>query len=169
MKKPLGRAKLQSRNQDNLKRRLEKTVDLERIEKLRTIVTYGGSSKHKKHPHLFGLEPFHGDRGDSTLCDSHAGFQPSDMAKIPDLIDRGLKAGLLGENSLLWTVGDDGWIFEGRLTNPSRADYHGYPVRPNERAIAARVYDRFRSWVSSKGDEVDKQAAINCAALYGFK
>lgn len=168
MKKPRERTDIQPRNQDNHKRRLEKTVAPRLIAELRNVVTYGGSSKHKQHPHLFGLAPFNGDRGDSTLCDGHANFRPSDMVKIPELIHRGLKAGLVGKNHLLWTVGDDGWIFEGRLTNPAQTDYHGYPVRPNE-PIAERVYDRFKVWVDIEGDDADKQAALNCAALYGFK
>ena len=39
------------------------------IERLLDTVHYEGSSKHKRHPHLFGLEPFNGERDDATLCD----------------------------------------------------------------------------------------------------
>ncbi len=127
---------------------------------------YKGSPKHKRNPRNFGLEPFQGDRGDATLCDVHANFQPADMPTIPALIKRGLRAGLLGTN--LWTVGDDGWIFQGSLTNAVQSEYHGYPVRPSE-AIAEPVYRRFRAWADAEGDDGDKLAACNCAALYRFR
>jgi hypothetical protein len=137
------------------------------VDVLRARVTYGGSSKHKRNPTIFGLEPFNGDRGDATLCDEHASFQLADMTKIPALIHRGLQAKLIGNNALIWTVADDGWIFEGRLTNPTTSEYHGYPVRPSE-AIAESVYRRFSDWASAWGNVEDKEAASNCAALYGF-
>lgn len=82
------------------------------------------------------------------------------------MIERGLRAGLIGTN--LWTVADDGWIFEGRVTNAVQAQYHGYPVRPAE-AIAEPVYQRFKAWADAEGDAADKQAAENCAALYRFR
>ena len=138
----------------------------ERIAELRASVNYKGSSKHKRNPAIFGLEPFRGDRGDATLCDEHAGFRPNDMAKVPAMIDRGLRAGLIGTN--LWTVSDDGWIFEGRLTNVAQVEYHGYPVRPSE-AIAEPVYRRFKSWAEVEGEPADRRAAENCAALYRFR
>ena len=53
-------------------------------------------------------------------------------------------------------------------TNPAQADYHGYPVRPSE-AIAAKIYARFREWADAHGTPADKQAAANCAAMYGFR
>ncbi len=45
------------------------------IERMLDTVHYEGSSKHKLHPHLFGLEPFNGGRDDATLCDE-ADFRP---------------------------------------------------------------------------------------------
>jgi hypothetical protein len=88
------------------------------------------------------------------------------MAGVPAMIDRGLRAGLIGTN--LWAVADDGWIFEGRITNADQVEYHGYPVRPSE-AIAEPVYRRFKSWADLRGGPGDKQAAENCAALYKFR
>ena len=81
-------------------------------------VRYHGSSKHKLHPHLFDLPPFQGSRGDATLCDD-ADFQPADMAEVRALLLRGIRAGLIGHTGrILWTVANDGWIFEARETNP---------------------------------------------------
>jgi hypothetical protein len=166
VKRPLKRSELPPRNADNNKRKLAREVSHERIAELRETVNYKGSAKHKRNPAAFGLGPFRGDRGDATLCDEHANFQPIKMAAVPQMIDRGLRAGLIGTN--LWAVADDGWIFEARLTNTVQSEYHGYPVRPAE-AIAELVYQRFRVWVDVHGNAVDRQAAENCAALYRFK
>lgn len=168
MRKPPSRTEIPPRNRDNNKRRLEKEVPPALVVELRKKVSYRGSPKHKRNPASFGLEPFRGERGDSTLCDEHANFQRGDMSKIETLIQRGLQARLIGTNALLWTVADGGWIFEGRLTNSTTSEYHGYPVRPSE-AIAEPVYRRFQEWAFTWGDNTDREAANNCAALYGFK
>jgi len=165
MRPPVRRAEIPPRNRDNNKRRLSLAVSPEQIQELVATVQYEGSPKHKRNPHLYGLEPYKGVRGDATLCDEHAGFQPQDVERIGVLIARGLKAGLFGTN--IWTVDDGGWIYEGRLTNQVQSQYHAYPVRPGE-AIAEAVYERFKRWVETEGDERDKQAAQNCAVLYGF-
>jgi len=166
MRKPRKRSEIPPRNADNNKRRLAPEVPPDRIAELLGSVNYKGSPKHKRNPAIFGLEPFRGDRGDATLCDEHANFQPANMAAIPAMIDRGLRAGLIGTN--LWLVAEDGWIFEGRLTNAVQSEYHGYPVRPAE-AIAEPVYRRFKEWADAEGEDADKQAAKNCAALYRFR
>jgi hypothetical protein len=166
MSKPRKRSNIPPRNSDNNKRRLAPEVLPDRIAVLRETVHYEGSPKHKKNPVIFGLEPFRGDRGDATLCDEHASFQPANMAAIPAMIDRGLRAGLIGTN--IWAVADDGWIFQGSVTNADQGEYHGYPVRPTE-AIAEPVYRRFKAWADAEGNAADKQAAENCAALYRFR
>lgn len=166
MKKPSKRPELPPRNADNNKRRLDPALPLPgRIAELLATVRYQGSPKHKRNAAAFGLEQFRGERGDATLCDEHANFQPKNMTAIPAMIERGLRAGLIGTN--LWAISDDGWIFEGRVTNAVQAEYHGYPVRPAE-AIAELVYRRFRAWADAHGTATDKQAADNCAALYRF-
>src|SRR4051794_32946913 len=164
MRKPAKRTDIPPRNNDNNKRRLSKTVTDEDVAALAAI-TYGGSPKHKRNPTVFGLEPFNWLRGDATLCDDHANFQPGDMIRIPALIDRGLKAKLIGTS--LWTVDDNGWIYEARLTNAGQSEYHAYPVRPTE-AIAVPVFRRFRDWAEEHEDLTDKLAAQNCAELYGL-
>ena len=73
------------------------------------------------------------------------------MADIPALIERGIRAGLIGHTArLLWTVADDGWIFEARETNRETAEYHGYPVLPEE-SIGHLVFDRFVNWAEAHG------------------
>lgn len=168
MKQPPKGPELPPRKSDNHKRRLKKDVKLEVVLDLLARVFYKGHPKHKRHPHLFGLEPFNGNRGDSTLCDEDANFDLTRMAEVPSLIERGLRARLVGSNALLWTVADDGWIFEGRLTNPVTLEYHGYPVRQNE-AIAKKVCFRYWEWAFISGGETDQEAALKCAALYKLK
>ncbi len=91
---------------------------------------------------------------------------PKEMSRTSKPVARGITARLVGTN--LWTVDDTGWIYEARLTNADQAEYHGYPVRPKE-PIAEPVFRRFKAWADEFGQASDKQAALNCAALYGFK
>ena len=169
MRKPSKRPGLPPRRSENTKRRLLKAPSKVLITKMSNSVTYKGSSKHKRHPHRYGLPQFSGQRGDATLCDDHASFSPAQMFRIPAMIHRGLRAGLIGhQNRIIWAVADDGWIFEGRLTNVGTNEYHGYPVRPSE-AIAELVYKRFSAWAIAHGNPQDQQAAKACKNRYGFK
>ena len=130
--------------------------------------SYEGSPKHKLYPHQFGLGPFNGKRGDATLCDE-ADFRPSQMVEIPTLIERGLNAGLIGHTlRIIWTVANDGWIFEARETNRDTAQFHSYPVLPEE-AIARIVFDRFTLWADEHGASVDRAARDACRLRYGFR
>ena len=115
--KPAMRPNLPARRSNNEKRRLVPNPAPSYIEQLQENITYQGSSKHKKNPHLYGLPPFRGDRGDATLCDRDANFQPVNLDSIPEMIQRGIEARLVGENGLIWAVADDGWIYEARVTN----------------------------------------------------
>lgn len=60
---------LPPRRSDNDKRRLVEDPPPVLLERLESAVNYAGSSKHKRHPHLYNLPPFKGKRGDATLCD----------------------------------------------------------------------------------------------------
>lgn len=169
MKKPGLRKDLPVRTADNDKRRLAPVPEPERIEHLLECAHYKGSPKHKANPEAFGLPPCSRPRGDETLCDVHAGFTPDAMQSIPRLLRRGIAAGLIGPGDrILWTVGDDGWIFEGRITNREQCEYHGYLVMPSE-AIARKVYQRYALWAHVHGDDADRMAATRCQELYGFK
>ena len=130
-------------------------------------VHYRGSPKHKLRPHLFGLPPFNGSRGDATLCDD-ADFEPSQLAEVSTLVQRGIRAGLIGHTKrIIWTVGDDGWIFEARETNRDTAEFHGYPVLPTE-AIARVVFNRFSAWVEQHGTPAEESACESCRLRYSF-
>ncbi len=165
---PPPRRRMRHRRSHNEKRRLMQEPSPDLIQRMLDNAWYEGSSKHKRHPHLFNLEPFNGDRDDATLCDV-AAFRPEDMRLIPSLLRRGIRAGLIGHTGrTLWTVSDDGWIFEARETNRDSDQYHGYPVLPEE-TIARIVYDRFADWCRDQGTVGDRTARDSCRLRYGFR
>lgn len=173
MKKPAGRPALPARGSDNDKRRLHPDPRAGALESLIERAVYNGTSKHKENPLRFDLPVYTGRRGDETLCDRDAGFAPDDRKTIPALLIRGIRAGLIGHierqgiPTILWSVSDQGWIFEARISNVGLADYHGYPVRPSE-SITEQIYCRFRDWARTQGTPEDQKAAANCRALYGI-
>jgi hypothetical protein len=166
MKRPEIRSTLRPRRSDNEKRRLYFNIAAVEVQARYGSVFYKGSSKHKQNPHLFGLEPFRGRRGDRTLCDKHAAFLPADMERVPMLLQRALSARLVGSH--IWTVDDNGWIYELAVTNPTSNEHHGYPLRSSE-AIAEIVYRHFHGWALQHGSDSDKGAALACRERYGFR
>lgn len=161
-------ARRDERRPDNVKRKLLAAPEDGLLELLKGSAWYRGSERHKRDPLAFGLSISPGaKKGDATLCDEHAGFTPSRSRTIPRLIQRGLSAGLVGRQNQIWTVGDDGWIFEGRLTNAGTHEYHGYPVLDWE-SIARPVYDRYSEWASNHGNKRDRLAAEQCRIRYRY-
>ena len=124
MSPPGKRPHLPPRKSHNYKRRLLENPPLDHVARLRENITYEGSPKHKQNPHLYGLEPFQGNRGDATLCDRDANFHPQDYAQLNEMIQRGLQAGLIGESNIFWVVADNGWIHEAKVTNIEQFQYH---------------------------------------------
>ena len=114
--------------------------------------TFDSYAKHKRNPGAYKLKPYEGEDEDPTYCDEHAGFSPADIPRAPGLLKRGIDAGLFGKKKkkgdpgLLWSVDDNGWIYEAQITNPGFAVYHAYPVLPNE-AIARKVLLRYTDFV----------------------
>ena len=114
-------------------------------------------AKHKRNPSAYRLKPYQGQDEDRTYCDEHARFFPADMPRAPMLLMRGINAGLFGKKrkkgdpGLLWSVDDNGWIYEAQITNPGYAVYHAYPVLPNE-AIARKVLVRYTDFVNQQND-----------------
>ena len=91
---------------------------------LAATASYGCYSKHKLHPTAYKLTPYAGIDVDRTYCDGHAGFTPVDLSRIPALLKRGILAGLWREGGvadgppdMLWTIDDNGWIYELPITN----------------------------------------------------
>ena len=85
------------------------------------------------------------------------------------MMHRGIRAGLIGHTGrILWTIADDGWIFEARETNRDVSEFHGYPVLPEE-AIAGLVFGRFAAWSDGHGTATDRAARDSCRSRYGFR
>jgi len=161
--RPATRKGLPERRDARRPRKLDANPALSSVAARFAGIQYEGSPKHKRHPHLFGLEPFRGERGDETLCDELAGWKPADTARVPALFDRAKRASLVG--SLLWTVDDNGWIYELQMTNAGHNQHHGYPVLPTD-PFALLLVRRFAVWAGGHGTRADKQAAENCKLLY---
>lgn len=170
MRRPTKRV-VTARSSDNVKRRLKDPIpDQDTRSALIARATFAGSAKHKLHPRAFGLEPAPSDE-DDTYCDGHAGFAPADMTRLPVLLRRGISVGLIGDNdkkgdpTLLWTIDDDGWIFEGRITTPTQAVYHGYPLLPGD-AFARKVIERVASGIDGGLDPSLKACLLRALERY---
>ena len=84
------------------------------------------------------------------------------------MIQRGLDAGLVGENGIVWAIADSGRIHEAGNTNIGLTEYHGYPVRSTE-AIAEAVCRRFRGRARNNGNHAARRAVRHCRIRYGFR
>lgn len=142
------------------------------LQALANRATFAPWEKHKADPRRFGLPLYTGSRDEeTTYCDADAGFEPNDIVRVPIWLHTGILAGLVGKNdlngdpTLLWALSEDGWIFEGRITLPGNAIYHGYPVLPNE-AIAISVLDRYSLWGQQRNDEHAQAISNHCRRRY---
>lgn len=151
MKPPKHRIAVE-RSSNNDKRKLHAPVpSTQDREALAARASYAGSGKHKLEPRAFHLKPAPPDADDS-FCDGHAGFEPADMERVGDLLERGILAGLIGHRdvqgdpTILWSVDDNGWIYELRITVPTQAIYHGYPLLVGD-AFAKKVISSYNRYV----------------------
>lgn len=175
-KKPAPRIVVQ-RSRDNANRRLLATVPTAaRRTELSAQASYGPYSKHKFNPTAYKLKPYAGPDTERTYCDAHAKFGVGDFVRIPTLLNRGVMLGLWSDQrngdvpSLLWTIDDNGWIFELRITNPGQAQYHGYPILPGD-AFARHVLVRAREVAFAEGEfpldqDPNAHAAIAAAEVF---
>jgi hypothetical protein len=98
---------------------------------LSCAVRYTGNPAHKRNPGDFKLTPPAAPRQNATLCDDARVFRKDEAAS---LLKNGARLGLVDKRSngrfpmLIWSVRDDGVIFEAELENPGLGEYHGYPM-----------------------------------------
>lgn len=141
-KKPADRVKpTRSRNNQNRSIRMNHP-SAEDKNALDRQASYGAYSKHKYNPTAYKLAAYAGRDEDRTYCDAHAGFGVNDLGRIKILLTRGIYLGLWSEDTstpnMLWTIDDNGWIYELRITNVAQAQYHGYPLLKGD-AFAQKV------------------------------
>lgn len=148
MRRPPEPRDLPPRSSENDKRSLCPHSPTEQaINALRADADYEGYGKHKRTPEIWKLDRFQGYAPDRTFCED-AGFTLADRDRILPLLRRGIEAGLFSEQerqgvpAKLWTIDDNGWIYEFAITNVSTPLYHAYPVRRTD-AMARKVIDRF--------------------------
>lgn len=94
------------------------------------------------------------------------GSSQKTCSEDPDLLVRARRAALIG--TLIWTVDDNGWIYELECTNQVQNEHHGYPLRGGD-ATAEVVFHQFRQWANIHGTAADMEAARACERRYGFK
>ncbi|HYD23819.1 MAG TPA: hypothetical protein VEB68_03415 [Croceibacterium sp.] len=171
MRKKPDKRVIDERVADNQKRRLLLEMPARTLrEQLADRITYEGSGAHKADPYSWGIEPYRGRRRDRTYCDLHARFKFKDRLRIQRLLRRGVIGGLIsdhalkGDPSMLWTIDDNGWIYELRITNPGHAIYHGYPVLPSD-PLARKIIARLSAWASDEAEERVEDTEILEAAL----
>jgi hypothetical protein len=139
-------------------------------------LTYGLYSKHKFNPAAYGLPPYSGPDFERTYCDAHAHFGKGDFVRIPDLLRRGVMLGLWSDHNdgdfprMFWTIDQNGWIFELRITNSGQAQYHGYPLLQGD-AFARHVLARAREVAFVAGEpsvvqDANVKAAIGAAETF---
>jgi hypothetical protein len=148
------------------KRSLLETASRAEIDERFAHLTHGGSQKHKAASHLFGLPAAGFPPPDATLCDRDASFAPADMNRIPSLLDRARRAGLVG--NLIWAIDDNGWVYELQLTNSGRSQYHGYPLRASD-PFTDKLFRFFEAWAMREGTDSDRRAAEACRNRYGLR
>lgn len=152
MRRPPEPRDLPPRSSENDKRALSLLWPTQQaIDALWADATYEGYGKHKRTPEIWGLNRFQGYAPDRTFCED-AGFTLADRGRILSLLQRGIAAGLFSEQerqgvpAKLWTIDDNGWIYEFAITNATVPLYHAYPVRRTD-AMARKVIDRFELYV----------------------
>jgi hypothetical protein len=165
-KKPTTRANLPKRDNAHRSRRLDPNPAAPDFAARFMGIRYGCHGKHKRNPYAYGVAPYRGTDTDRSLCDEHAGFSQSDMARIPALFLRAERAGLAG--NLIWTVDDTGWVYELMSTNVGLNEWHGYPLLTTD-PFARQVWERFANWANQHGNQADRDAAGRCAQFYGFR
>jgi hypothetical protein len=105
--------------------------DESRRAELSELVSYTGNPAHKRNPGDFALHPPAAPRQGATLCDDAKVFGRADAEA---LLRMGAQMGLVDGRPtdrfplLIWAVRQDGVVFEAKLENPEKGEYHGYPM-----------------------------------------
>lgn len=121
----------------NPKRRIAPldALSLEERQALSTRVSYGGNPEHKRSPGDYGLTPPASPRPGKTLCDGTRNIPKEEATR---LLVNGLIKGMFSPCNAeqwpqnIWSLSNNGEIFEAELENCIRGVYHGYPMPKND-------------------------------------
>jgi hypothetical protein len=121
---------------NNPKRRIAPIKCLSNQEKLRLerSVRYVGSGHHKRSPANYGFSRVN-PRPTKSLCDLER-YIPLDEAI--KLLKNGIQYGLFSEPrddsfpKFIWSVSDEGEVFEAKTDSNGTGEYHGYPLEEED-------------------------------------
>lgn len=107
---------------------------------------YVGSGHHKRNPADYGLERTN-PRPTKSLCDL---VRIIPLSEAQELLRRGIQAETVstlaydGFPKYIWSVSEDGEIYEAKTDSSTPGDYHGYPLEDEDdfRAYIRRVWEQ---------------------------
>lgn len=109
-------------------------------------VTYGGSAIHKLHPGNYGFEPPQNPRPSKSPCDlKRTVLLEEAETLLSDGIDRGMfsRPTESGLPKYIWSVDEDGEVYEAKAKSDQETVYHGYRLAEDERDMRKLI---LREW-----------------------
>lgn len=121
-----------NRSGNNPKRRViaHEAVTPECVDSLKRGVHYIGSGHHKRNPADYGFDRAN-PRPTKSLCDANRVIAQAEAQKlIMDGISRRMFSSPLedGWPKYIWSVSDNGEVFEAKTHPNTPGQYHGYPL-----------------------------------------
>jgi len=108
---------------------------------------YGGSANHKLRPGNYGFNPPQNPRPSKSPCDE---LREVLLEEATELFRRGIELGMVSpfpENGVpkyVWSVDTDGEVYEAKTRPDREADYHGYRLGEDDRAMRDYVRKEWR-------------------------
>lgn len=124
------------RQGNNPKRRISSPGRLTADERrqLAGAVRYVGSASHKLHPAAYGF-PRSEPRPQKSLCDM---VRPILLPEAVKLVADGIERGMFSEPQsdgfpkFIWSVSEQGEVFEAKTDRHGTGEYHGYPLEDED-------------------------------------
>lgn len=137
---------MRSRSGNNPKRRIIPSVDLDANarEQLTARVRYVGSGHHKRNPASYSMDRTN-PRPTKSLCDAAKHVALDEAQRL-------LREGILrvmvsplgndGFPKYIWSVADDGEVYEAKTHPNTPGQYHGYPLEGEDdmRSYVSRLW-----------------------------
>lgn len=124
------------RQGNNPKRRIAPPGRLTADEKkrLERDVRYIGSANHKLHPAAYGF-PRPEPRPNKSVCDMERDIL---LPEAKQLVARGIQYDMFSElqadgfPKFIWSVSENGEVFEAKTDRNGTGEYHGYPLEDED-------------------------------------